>query len=84
MKYNVVVTEKAKKDINKLDRVIRKRIKAKIIFFSQFPLKQTKKLINYSFGEYRFRVGNHRVIFDLKGKTIIILRIGHRREIYKK
>lgn len=34
---------------------------------------------------YRLRVGNHRVIYEKKEKELIILiiRIGHRREIYQ-
>ena len=35
-------------------------------------------------GTYRFRMGNYRVIFDIEGKDIVILRVGHRREIYKR
>ncbi len=34
-------------------------------------------------GTYRFRIGDYRVIFDIYGEDIVILRIGHRRSIYK-
>uniref|UniRef100_A0A7C3MKC3 Type II toxin-antitoxin system RelE/ParE family toxin n=1 Tax=Dictyoglomus thermophilum TaxID=14 RepID=A0A7C3MKC3_DICTH len=46
-------------------------------------LKYARKLINPKIGSYRFRIGNYRVIFDIDGENIIILRIGHRKEIYK-
>lgn len=82
-KYKLLYTKSAVKDIKKLDRVARKRIKKKIELFSQKPFLHAKKLINTSLGDFRWRVGNHRIIFDIKRKNIIILRIGHRREIYK-
>ncbi len=34
-------------------------------------------------GTYRFRVGDFRVIFDLHGRDIVILRVGHRKSIYR-
>ncbi|MBU7028007.1 MAG: type II toxin-antitoxin system RelE/ParE family toxin [Theionarchaea archaeon] len=33
---------------------------------------------------YRFRIGDCRVIFDIDGKTLVILRIGHRKRIYRR
>lgn len=31
---------------------------------------------------YRFRIGDYRVVFDVKGDTLIILTLGNRRDIY--
>jgi len=48
------------------------------------PLVFAKTLINFNLGQYRFRVGDYRITFDLGSDgTIIILHIGHRREIYR-
>lgn len=46
------------------------------------PLRFAVKLIDYKLGEYRFRIGNFRIIFDLAGKDIVVLRVGHRRDVY--
>jgi mRNA interferase RelE/StbE len=35
-------------------------------------------------GAYRFRIGDYRVVFDLEGDEIVILRVGHRRDIYRR
>lgn len=35
-------------------------------------------------GLRKMRVGDYRIIFTLMDKDILILRIGHKREIYKK
>jgi len=34
-------------------------------------------------GLRKFRVGNYRVIYIIQGKEILILRIGHRSDVYK-
>ncbi|NUN98684.1 MAG: type II toxin-antitoxin system RelE/ParE family toxin [Candidatus Omnitrophica bacterium] len=47
------------------------------------PLKHARKLSNSSIGTYRYRIGNYRVIFDLADRDVVVLRVGHRREIYR-
>ena len=83
MPFRLLYTRSAVRDIVKLDAVAKKKIKKKIEIFSQKPLSYAKKLVDPRIGTYRWRVGNYRVIFDIDGKNIVILRIGHRREIYK-
>ena len=82
MSYNLLYSKTALKDIQKLDQVVKKRIKKKIEDYSQNPFSQAKKL-SEKIGSFRWRVGNYRIIFDVQGKKILILRVGHRREIYK-
>ncbi len=82
MSYRLVYTRSAFSDLKKLDTVVLKRIKKKLEKFSENPVQHSKKLINSSIGTYRWRIGDHRVVFDLDGKNIVILRIRHRREIY--
>jgi len=64
---------------------IQKRIIKKLDFYCSTanPLTFVDSLIDFEIGQYRFRVGDYRVIFDLEDKTIIVLTLGHRREIYK-
>lgn len=35
-------------------------------------------------GLRKYRIGDYRVIYVILGEDIVILRIGHRREVYKK
>ena len=83
MVYNLVYTRAAAKDIQKLDAVAKKKIKRKIEEYSKNPLYYSKKLIRIEIGTYRWRIGNYRVVFDIDEKNIVILRVGHRREIYR-
>jgi len=41
-----------------------------------------KKLTNQT-PEYRLRVGNYRVLFEIEGDTILVYRVVHRREAYR-
>jgi len=34
-------------------------------------------------GQYRFRIGDYRIIFDLADDTLCVLEVGHRKEIYR-
>lgn len=83
MAFKTVVTPPAQKDIKKLDRVVKKRIFKKILTYSKDPLYYGKKLSDKKLGDYRWKTGKYRIIFSFKGKTIFILRIRHRKEIYK-
>jgi len=79
------VTPSAVKDLRGLEIGIQKRIFEKLNFYMNMdnPLTFAKPLRDRKFGEYRFRVGEYRIIFDVRGGEIIVLAIGHRREIYR-
>lgn len=83
MTYQLLYTRKAVKDIKKLDSVAKKRLRQALKKFALKPFYYAEKLIDSRLGEYRFRVGDYRIIFDKKDRKIIILRVGHRREIYR-
>jgi len=83
MSYTLLYTKSAVDDIRKLDIVAKKRIKKKLEEFVINPLFHAKKLVHSAIGSYRWRVGNYRIVFDINGKNVVILHIGHRKEIYK-
>ena len=83
MKYRLVYTKRALRDIEKLDIVVKKQISSKILLLAKNPLKNAKKLIDFRLGQYRWRIGNYRIIFDIEESNIVVLRIRHRKEIYK-
>lgn len=83
MSYRLVYTQRASKDIQKLEPKVKSRIGKALLRFEFDPLCFAKKLTNASLGTYRFRVGDYRIIFDLEGDEIVVLRVGHRSDIYK-
>ncbi len=85
MAYNIVFSDEALRDLDKMEKIIIDRIIKKIKWFAlqDEPLDFAKRLKYVAIGQYRFRVGDYRVIFDNNKDKIVILRVGHRSSIYK-
>ena len=84
MKYVLVYTQKAEKDIRRLDSKSKGRIGRTLLRYLLDPVKYAEKLTDSRLGTYRFRIGDYRVVFDIEKNRIVILRVGHRREIYRR
>ena len=82
MTYEVFFSDLALKQLRKLDLEIRQRIIATIERIKIRPDEYVRKLVGDDV--YRLRVGNYRVLLDLNEEKLIILvlRIGHRRNVY--
>ena len=85
MAVRLIIESRAKKDLQSLDPLLQKRIAKKLKFFigQDDPLQFAKKLINSKDGDFRWRIGNFRVVFDTKKESIIILRVQHRKDVYR-
>lgn len=81
--YKFLLTKRALKDLDNLDSNTKIRIVAKLKEYSVDPFANCSKFSDSKIGTYRFRIGDYRVIFDIDDVNIVVLRIGHRREIYK-
>lgn len=87
MKYRILFTEKSKKQLKKMDKHISLLIIGwleKNIQNCENPRIHGKGLIENKSGEWRYRIGDYRVICKIKDKEVIVLvlEVGHRREIY--
>lgn len=88
-KYTVLFTERAKKDLKKLDKHtssliigwIRKNLEG-----CTNPRQHGKGLTANKSGQWRYRVGDYRLIAEIEEEkiTILLLNIGHRKEIYSR
>jgi mRNA interferase RelE/StbE len=83
MPYRLIYTKRAVKDIRRLDDPVKRRVKIALGKYSENPLQFAQKLTNPDFGTYRFRIGDYRVIFDIEDDLLVILRVGHRKDIYR-
>jgi len=84
-KYSIKYTKEAKKKIEKLDKSIRLVIKNAIESLSSNPYKG--KPLSYELADlYSLSASDYRIIYRIKEKQLIIIvvTVGHRREIYKK
>lgn len=74
-------------DLARIDRPHQRIIKEKLLILAEDPevLKNNIKRLQGDVADlYRLRVGSYRVIFQKNGRDLVILivRIGHRKEIY--
>jgi len=87
MGFEFVFTKKAKQDLGSLDRAVAKRIVRKLLWWQKQtdPFAYAKRLQEPSSGDVRFRVGDYRLVAVVNHvkKRIEIVKIGHRREIYR-
>jgi mRNA interferase RelE/StbE len=84
LNYKLVYTRRSVKDISNLDPKTKRRIGKTLLRYKEDPIRYSEKLIEAKIGGYRFRIGEYRVISDIEGEDIVILRVGHRRDIYRK
>lgn len=81
--YQIIISEKAENQLKKLDKQIQKRIISILERIRINPEHYVVKLV----GEqgYKLRVGDYRVFLDIDKKNLLILiiKIGHRKKIYK-
>ena len=81
MKINL--RKSAIKDLKKINISTKKKLNNKILSLKDFPnLANLKKLTNFE-PAYRLRVGDYRILFDVKEDSIEIGRILHRKDSYK-
>ena len=87
--YTIEFTERAKKQLKKLDKYISALIVGwieKNLNGCSNPRIYGKGLIGNMSGEWRYRIGDYRIIAEIQEEKIVILilDIGHRKNIYDK
>ena len=82
MIYKIEIKPKAVKDGKKIPKNILRRIFVKIELLQNNLEGDVKHLTNFT-PEYRLRVGNYRILFEVDKDQINIYRIMHRKEVYK-
>jgi mRNA interferase RelE/StbE len=82
MVYDVQWTITAERQFSKLDKSTKKRIIDKIDSIQDNPFLYVTRLVG--FNAYKLRVGNYRIILGIEKKNlvILILKVGHRKNIY--
>jgi mRNA interferase RelE/StbE len=87
--YKLKFLGKALEDLKRIDRAHQKIIKAKLLILAKNPVALKNNIKRIGSAEdnlYRLSVGSYRVILrkEKDQLLIIIVRIGHRKEIYMK
>lgn len=84
MTYEVIFSDFADKQLNKLPLDVQVRIVSTIKRCRIRPYAHIKKLVSSRY--FRLRIGDYRAILDIIDNKLIILviEVGHRKNIYKK
>lgn len=84
MSYEIIFTDTSRKQFRKLEKDLQERIIKALERIRIRPEAHVKKLVGDP--GYRLRVGEYRVIIEIEKDELIILviKIGHRKNIYKK
>ena len=82
MTYEMIFSDRAGKQLRKLERHVQERVIAALERIRIRPERYVTKLVGDP--AFRLRVGDYRVIMDIDKKRILILvlEVGHRRKIY--
>lgn len=82
--FDLIFTSETKKFLKKLPKEDSKRIISSLERCRVRPYSFVKKLVASPY--FRLRVGDYRVILDIKAGmlVIIVIEIGHRKNVYKK
>lgn len=84
--YRLIFTKRSLKDLDKIDKQnsikIRRKLDCLVVGNENTDVK---KVLGKSCPTYRLRSGDYRVVFEVEKKeiTVVVVRVGHRREIYK-
>ena len=81
--FRVFYDERAVEDLAALDSSLRATVIGSIgRKLTTSPTRFGKPLRGSLFGVWSLRVGDWRVLYRIEKQTVIIARIGHRREVY--
>ena len=79
----VELKPQAIKDLSGLQKLDAARIVKSLSQLEHGLSGDIKRLTNFT-PEYRLRVGNYRVLFEIEGATVVVYRVMHRKHVYAK
>jgi mRNA interferase RelE/StbE len=85
--FGVEFTPAADRDLKRLDPAIRAQLLRASTILSHSPLPgqgdRIKLLVGVTPRHFRLRVGDYRIIYRIEGRRVIVVRVAHRREVYR-
>lgn len=85
MPYIVEFSTSAQREFKALERALQRRIATHIDQLAQDPFPPGCKKLKGEPDHYRIRVGDYRMIYRVERSrvTIVVVKIGHRRDVYR-
>ena len=82
MTYQIGFKPRAAKDLKRLPPDQQDYVLEKVEALQNDLAGDVKRLTNFT-PEYRLRVGDYRVLFEIEGPTVVVYRVLHRKDAYK-
>lgn len=84
--YRIVFAPRAVRDFRALAPEVQRRLKPRIDALAHNPRPRGAKALSGDDGLLRLRVGDYRIVYQVEGHTltVLILKVGHRREVYQR
>ena len=84
MTYNVIFSDKALRQLKKMEKNVQERIIVVLERIRIRPEQYVTKLVGDP--GYKMRVGDYRIIMDIDNKKlqILVLKVGHRKNVYER
>ena len=81
--FTLVITRSFFKDLQKINKPDQIRIRKALTEIETDPYKG-RKVVSADIGQFRWRVGNYRIRYDIIGNEVVILRVIKREDVYRR
>ncbi len=83
--FDYQFTKTSIKKFKKLPKDVQIRIIGKLDYFcsQENPVDFAEPLTRSDLGQYRFRIGDYRLAFDVEDEILVIHDVDHRKDIYR-
>ncbi len=81
-RYHLVISNRFRRDLRRLDATMHRRVLEALDQLQEDPYRDLQ-LTNVQIGQWRIRVGDYRIRYDIEGERVLLYRVRHRREIYR-
>jgi len=85
MRYRIEFSPAAERQFKKIPKEVQIRLKHRIDILAENPFPRGVKKLSAEETLYRLRPGDYRIVYQCQGKAllILILKLGHRKNVYR-
>ena len=85
MRYSILLSPGAERNLGALDKPVQRRVVARIEALAENPRPAGVTKLQVEANAWRVRVGDYRVLYTIEDVRLVVLvvKIGNRREVYR-
>ena len=83
--YALLIKRSAERDLRRLPRILFERVNERILSLRDDPRPHGVRKLSGALEGWRIRVGDYRILYQIddEARTVTIVRVRHRREVYR-